>query len=111
MLLFQKCRNCGGVRWPPSIICPVCYSQDTEVIEASGRGRIYTYAIYHQVYHQGFRDEVPYVTAVIELEEGPHFLSNIIGCEPDNVQCDMPVAVVWEDITPEFSLPKFKPVL
>jgi uncharacterized OB-fold protein len=109
-LLFQKCLNCGLVRWPPSIICPNCHSNDTEIIEATGKGRIYTYAVYHQAYHPGFESEIPYVTAIIELEEGPHFLSNITGCEPDKVECDMPVEVVWEDITKEFSLPKFKPI-
>lgn len=109
-LLFQKCLSCGLVRWPPSIICPGCHSDDTGVIEATGKGKIYTYAVYHQAYHPGFESEVPYVTAVIELEEGPHFLSNIIGCESDQIECDMPVEVVWEDITEEFSLPKFKPI-
>ncbi len=109
-LLFQKCLNCGLLRWPPSIICPNCHSNDTEVVEGTGKGKIYTYAVYHQAYHPGFESEVPYITAVIELEDGPHFLSNIIGCEPDEVECDMPVEVAWEDITREFSLPKFKPV-
>jgi uncharacterized OB-fold protein len=109
-LLFQKCLNCGLVRWPPSIICPNCHSNDTEVIEAAGEGKIYTYAVYHQAYHPGFESEIPYVTAVIELEEGPHLLSNITDCEPDELECDMPVEVVWEDITKEFSLPKFKPI-
>lgn len=109
-LLFQKCQKCGLVRWPPSIICSNCYSQDTEVIESTGKGRIYTYAIYHQAFHPGFKSEVPYMTALIELEEGPHFLSNVIDCEPSDVECDMPVEVVWENITQEFSLPKFKPV-
>jgi uncharacterized OB-fold protein len=109
-LLFQKCLSCGLVRWPPSIICPYCHSNDTGVIEATGKGRIYTYAVYHQAYHPGFESEIPYVTAVIELAEGPHFLSNVTGCEPDELECDMPVEVVWEDITKEFSLPKFQPI-
>jgi uncharacterized OB-fold protein len=76
---------------------------------ASGKGKIYTFAVYHRAYHPGFQKDLPYVTAVIELEEGPHFLSNIIGCKTDEVRCDMPVEVVWEDINEEFSLPKFKP--
>jgi uncharacterized OB-fold protein len=109
-LLFQKCQNCGLVRWPPSIICSNCHSQDTGLVKSTGKGKIYTYAVYHQAYHPGFESEVPYVTAVIELEEGPHFLSNVIGCEPHEVECDMPVEVVWEDITEEFSLPKFRPI-
>ncbi len=109
-LLFEKCQNCGLVRWPPSIICPNCYSRDSELIESSGKGKLYTYAVYRQAFHKGFESEVPYVTAIVELEEGPHFLSNIIGCSPEKLHCDMPVEIVWEDITREFSLPKFKPI-
>jgi uncharacterized protein len=108
-LLFQKCLNCGLVRCPPSIICPNCYSDNTKLIEATGKGKVYTYIVYHRAYHPGFESEVPYVTAVIELEEGPHFLSNIIGCSPDEVKCDMHVKIFWEDISGEYSLPKFKP--
>lgn len=108
-LLFQKCLNCGLVRWPPSIICSNCHSHDTELVQATGKGTVYTYAVYHQAYHPGFDGEVPYATAVIRLEEGPHFLSNLISCEPHEIECDMPVEVVWEDITGEFSLPKFRP--
>ena len=109
-LRFQKCQNCGHIRWPPSIICPMCYSYDTEWIVAGGKGKVYTFAVYHQVYHEAFADDIPYITAIIEMEEGPHILTNVIGCSSDQVRCDMPVEVVWEDITEGFSLPKFKPV-
>ena len=108
-LRFQKCRNCQHVRWPPAIICPMCYSHDTEWIVASGKGKIYTFAVYHQPFNKAFENDLPYVTASIELEEGPRLLSNIVGCSPGEVRCDMPVQVVWEDISKEFSLPKFKP--
>jgi uncharacterized OB-fold protein len=108
-LLFQKCPDCGLIRWPPSMLCPNCHSHDTELVQSNGKGTVYTYAIYHQAYHPGFEDEVPYVTAVIELEEGPHFLSNIVDCAVHEIECNMPVEVVWEDIAEEFSLPKFRP--
>lgn len=108
-LRFQRCSDCGHVRWPASIVCPQCYSSDTEGIVASGKGKVYTFAIFHQVYHPAFADDVPYVTASVELEEGPRLLTNIIGCSPDEVRCDMPVEVVWDDVTEDFSLPKFKP--
>ncbi|GAH68820.1 unnamed protein product, partial [marine sediment metagenome] len=49
-----------------------------------------------------------YVTAIIALEEGPHLLSNIVGCNPEEIECDMPVEVIWEDISEEFTIPKFK---
>ena len=108
--LFQKCLDCGLIRWPPSFLCPQCWSGNTTIIEASGKGKVYTYAVYHLAYHEGFKSDLPYVTAIIELEEGPHFLSNITECNPVDVKCDMPVEIVWDDITAEFSLPKFKPV-
>lgn len=109
-LRFQKCGVCGHVRWPPSIVCPVCYANDTEWITASGRGKIYTFAVYHQAFHKAFENELPYVTAIIELEEGPRLLSNIVDCDPQEVRCDMPLEVTWEDVTEEFSLPKFRPI-
>jgi uncharacterized OB-fold protein len=108
-LRFQKCSDCGHVRWPAALICPDCYSDETEWITATGKGKVYTFAVYHRAYHPGFAKDLPYVAAVIELEEGPHFLSNIIGCPTSEVRCDIPVEVVWEDINDDFSLPKFKP--
>ena len=109
-LRFQKCQSCHHVRWPPSLICPMCYSYDTEWIVANGKGRVYTFAIYHQAYHKAFANDLPYVTAIIELEEGLHLLSNIVDCSPEKVRCDMPVAVIWDDISDEFSLPRFRPI-
>jgi uncharacterized OB-fold protein len=108
-LRFQKCSKCGHVRWPPSILCPACHATDTAWIKASGKGTVYTFAVYHRAFHKAFQDDIPYVTAAIELEEGPRLLSNIVGCRPEEVYCDMPVEVTWEDVTKEFSLPKFRP--
>jgi len=108
-LRFQKCKECGHVRWPPSIICPKCYSSETELVLSRGKGRVYSFVVYHVAFHPAFRDEVPYVTAIVELQEGPHLLTNIVGCKASEITCDMPVEVVWEDITEELSLPKFKP--
>lgn len=109
-LRFQKCRNCGHVRWPPSIICPMCYSPETGWMVASGKGKTYTFVVYHHAFHKAFENDLPYIVAIVELEEGPHILTNIVGCSLEEVRCDMPVEVTWEDITEEFSLPKFKPV-
>jgi uncharacterized OB-fold protein len=108
-LRFQKCTQCRHVRWPPSIVCPVCHSPDTEWIVAGGRGKVYTFIVYRQAYHKAFEQEVPYVTAIVQLDEGPHLMTNIIGIAPENVFCDMSVEVTWEDINKRFSLPKFKP--
>ncbi|MBU2551861.1 MAG: Zn-ribbon domain-containing OB-fold protein [Proteobacteria bacterium] len=109
-LRFQKCLSCGHVRWPASILCPMCYSRETEWILSGGRGRVYTFVVYHHAFHPGFKADLPYVTAVVALEEGPRFLTNIVGCPPEAVRCEMPVEVAWEDLEEGFSLPKFRPV-
>jgi len=87
----------------------MCYSSKTEWTAASGKGKVYTFTVYHYAYHKAFENDLPYVTAIVELEEGPRILTNIVSCNPDEVWCDMPVKVTWEDVTEEFSLPKFMP--
>jgi uncharacterized OB-fold protein len=64
--------------------------------------------VYHQAYHPAFKDRLPYVVAIVELDEGPRLLSNIIGSPQDQLGCDLPVIVTWEDVTEEISLPQFK---
>lgn len=108
-LRFQKCENCGHVRWPPAVICPICHSSEMKWIVAGGKGKVYSFAICHQAFHEAFVNDLPYLIAIVQLEEGPHMLTNIVGCIPKDVHCDMPVEVIWDDITDEFSLPKFKP--
>lgn len=108
-LRFQRCKSCGHVRWPASFICPMCYSKETKWIVAEGKGKVYTFAVYHVAYYPAFEIELPYVVVDVELEEGPRLINNIVGCQPDEVKCEMPVEMVWNDITEEFSLPKFKP--
>ncbi len=108
-LKFPKCLECGLLRWPPALICPDCHSDRSEWVQVGGRGKVYSYAIYHQAFHPGFEKDIPYVTASIELDEGPRLLSNIVNCQPDEVYCEMSVVVVWEDVGPETSLPKFQP--
>ena len=75
----------------------------------SGRGKVFSFVTFHRVYHPAFQDQVPYVVALIALEEGPRLLSNIVGLAPDEVRCDMPVEVAFEDVAEGVALPKFKP--
>jgi uncharacterized OB-fold protein len=87
----------------------MCHSTETRWVVSRGKGRVYTFVVYHVAYHPGFENDLPYVVADVELEEGPRLVTNIVGCGPGDVKCEMPVEVTWEDITEEFSLPKFKP--
>ena len=92
-------------------LLPRCGSRDVEWRKASGRGRLYTFAIHYRAFHPGWSDEVPYVTALIDLDEGVRLFSNLVGIEPDPkvIRCEMPVEVVFEDVTPEVTLPKWRP--
>jgi uncharacterized OB-fold protein len=76
----------------------------------SGKGKVYTFVVYHRVYHPGFAGEVPYAVAVIELAEGPRMLSNVVGVPPEELVCETPVEIVFEDIVEGMTLPKFKPL-
>jgi uncharacterized protein len=109
-LRMQKCTRCGHIRFPISILCPQCHSQDSQWEKLSGKGTIYSYTVYRVAYHPAFKDDIPYMVAIIQLDEGPRMESNIIGCKPEDVKIEMPVEVSFEDITAEVSLPKFKPV-
>jgi len=109
-LRFQKCVACGHVRYPPSLVCPQCLGRDVEWIVSAGTGKVHTYAVYHIAFDATFREDVPYVVAVVELDEGPRLLTNIVGCPPEAVRCDMAVAVTWRDVTAQISLPLFTPV-
>ena len=109
-LVLQKCSDCGHLRFPPARVCPNCLSMNVEWTPVSGRGRVYTWTIFHQLYHPGFQNEVPYNVAVIKLDEGPQLVSNVVGCRNEDIKLDMPVEVVFDDVTDEVTLPKFKPV-
>lgn len=80
-----------------------------EWIDASGKGQVFVFSIHHWSFHPGFKDETPYVLALIETREGPLIPSTVIGCDPNEVYIGMPVEVIFEDIDDQFTLPKFRP--
>jgi hypothetical protein len=108
-LVVQRCRGCGTHRFPARDLCSRCLSRETDWTAVAGRGTLFSYAIMHQVYHPWFADRVPYVVAVIELAEGARVVSNVIDCPLEDVRVGMPVEVVFEDVTSEVTLPKFRP--
>ena len=108
-LYVQRCRACGAYRYYPRALCPTCLSDDTAWVLSSGRGTVYTYTVTYQNQSAGFRDALPYVLAYVELEEGVRMLTNIVDCTPEDVRIGMPVEVIFEDVTAEVTLPKFRP--
>lgn len=108
-LRLQCCKECGHIWFPPSTHCPNCLSRSYEWTPVSGRGKVWSWIVMHQRYFKGFEEEIPYVVAFIELEEGPMLMANLVGIEKDAIQCDLPVRVVFEDRTEEMAAPQFTP--
>ena len=107
-LYVQRCGTCSALRYYARALCPTCLSSDTEWVRCSGRGKVYTFTVTYQNQAPGFREELPYVLAYVELEEGVRMLTNIVGCKPDEIRIGMPVEVLFDDVTAEVTLPKFK---
>ncbi|RJP16718.1 MAG: Zn-ribbon domain-containing OB-fold protein [Candidatus Abyssobacteria bacterium SURF_5] len=108
-LLLPKCRSCGQMFFFPNHFCPECLSEDVDWIDSSGKGVVHTFTIISRPPSDAFAADVPYVVAVIDLEEGPRMLSNVIGIPPEHVRVGMPVEVVFERVSEEITLPKFRP--
>ncbi len=110
-LLLPRCADCGHTFFYPRVLCPRCHSRAIQWIQASGRGRLYAFGIAHQSFNRAFKVPPPYVLAMIELEEGPRMVSNLINIEadPSVVKCDMPLEVVFHRMTEEVTIPLFQP--
>lgn len=108
---IQRCNDTERFFFYPRGLSPYTLSDNISWETVSGRGMIHAFTIVHQNRAPGFVDELPYVVAMVELDEGARIMSNIIDVTPDpeHVRIGMPVEVVYEDITDEVTLPKFKP--
>ena len=108
-LMVQRCRSCQTLRFPAREICSQCLSREVEWVAVSGRGEVFSYNVMHQVYHPGFATEVPYAVVVVKLDEGAKMISNLVGVAPRDIRIGMRVEVVFEDVSDEVTLPKFRP--
>jgi uncharacterized protein len=109
-LEMQKCNACGQFWFPPGNRCVHCLSDAWDWKALSGKGSVVTFTVMRRAYHPGFSSDLPYTVAVIELQEGPRLISNVVDCAPEAVEIGMAVQVVFQDATPEASLPLFRPV-
>jgi len=108
-LVVQKCGGCGKLRFPARTLCSSCLSEEASWTPVSGRGEVFSFNIMHQVYHPGFAAETPYAVVVVKLEEGAKMISNLVGVEPKAIRCGMAIEVVFEKVSDEVTLPKFRP--
>ena len=108
-LRIQRCADCGRHVFYPRSVCPHCLSEELAWVNASGRGTLYSYTIVRRAMNPAFQADVPYVFAIVELEEGPRVTTNIVNCDLGSLRVDMPVKAVYDNVTPEVALLKFEP--
>jgi uncharacterized OB-fold protein len=108
-LLVKRCGECGAFHFYPRPFCPRCWSEDVSWTEASGSGTLYTWSVVHVNDLPPFPERVPYVAAIVELDEGPRIMTNVVDCEFDALRVGMPLEVTFRPTSDEFTLPLFRP--
>lgn len=101
-LMFGRCKSCSESHFYPRTRCPRCLAADTELVEASGKGTLYSYSVMR-------RTKIPYAVAYVTLEEGVTMMSNIVGCSPDELKVGMPLVVEFQDSENGQKVPMFRP--
>jgi len=107
VLSIQHCGSCGSTQFYPRPICVTCGAVPA-LVPASGRGTVHTFSIIRQNGMQPFKQQLPYVVAIVELEEGPRLMSNIIDCDVDAVEIGSAVEVEFVRLNDEAALPFFR---
>jgi len=107
-LMLMRCRKCGTWRLPSRPRCHECWSTETEWARASGRGTLYSFGLMHQKF-PGFEEEIPYNYALVELEEGPRIVTNVVGVPNEELRVGMPVVAYYDDVSEDTTLVRFTP--
>ncbi len=107
--LIQRCDSCGKFQYHYRGFCSHCWFGEIKDYVASGRGTVWSYTVVHRNRTPGFKDELPYVCALVELEEGVKVLSNIINCDTDSVEIGLPVKLTFIRASEEWNIPMFEP--
>ena len=108
-LVLPRCNNCSLTFFYPRERCPDCLSDDLDWIQSSGKGQVHSFTIIEQPVNRAFLEDVPYVYAMIQLNDGPRMISNVVECDIEDVKINMPVEAVFDDVSPDVTLVKFKP--
>ena len=107
-LRLQRCDACRRVWWPPGPVCPDCLGDRITWTPVSGRGTVSSSVVFHKAWFPAFANETPYAVVQVELEEGPRLTANLVDVPPAEIRVGMPVTVVFDDVTPEVTIPRFR---
>jgi uncharacterized OB-fold protein len=109
-LMVQRCESCDRFVWYPRERCPGCLGETLAWTPVTGTGTVYTYNVMRKPGNPMMADEVPYVIALVDLDEGVRVSTNIVGCAPEAVHCDQRVQVDWSvELDDGRRLPVFRP--
>ncbi|WP_242123960.1 OB-fold domain-containing protein [Sphingobium sp. Sx8-8] len=109
VIKLQSCNSCGNIWFPAAEHCPRCLEQDYEWKPMSGRATLWSWVVMHQVYFKSFKDDVPYVVAFVQLEEGPFMMSTVTGVDREALKRDMPLRATFVPAKEGSWLPVFEP--
>jgi uncharacterized OB-fold protein len=108
-LLIKRCRACSRAHFYPRPFCPYCWSEEVEWEEASGRAALYSWSVVHVNDLPPFAEQVPYVAAIVDLNEGPRMMTNVVECPAGSLQAGMPLRVVFREQADGVTVPVFRP--
>ena len=109
VLLLQRCSRCGRLRYPAGPVCPDCLAAEAQWQAVSGRGKVFSFVVFHRAYHPAWEGRVPYNVALIELDEGPIMLSNVVDVDNAKVTVGLAVRIAFEAVDEHLSIPVFAP--
>jgi uncharacterized OB-fold protein len=107
-LMLQTCSNCGTIRHYPRPMCGQCYSMESHWTEATGHGTLYSWTESHHPFHFGFKAEVPYILATVELDEGVRIQTQLLDAKLSDLKLGLPVEVVYGAAAEGYVLPYFR---
>jgi hypothetical protein len=107
-LVVQECPKCGHRQFYPRAVCTDC-AATSEWLTCSGRGTVHTFTVIRQNHAKPFKEELPYVVAMVELDEGPRLMGNVTGVEPDDVRIGLPVEVYFVAADEGVAVPFWRP--
>jgi uncharacterized OB-fold protein len=107
-LRLQSCADCGKVRHYPRPMCDVCWSMNTNWIDASGRGTVHSWTITHYAFHPGFKGDLPYILLTVDLPEGVRMNAQARGIDASALRVGLPVKVAFDPVKADLTLPVFE---
>ena len=109
-VVLPYCRDCSEPHLPPGPVCPFCLSERLEWRAASGRGKVSTWTVVHKAWFAAFEADIPYNVVQVELDEGPRLTASVVGIESAKLRVGLPVEIVFDEVTAELTMARFKPL-